>query len=308
MPTKTSGMQPWRWTLWHPHEGLWNWGLMGLFRKALPARPLYRLAAGAVVLADTAILFARAVARRMSVAGVNGLFRSPRLPAGMSVVYLDLGTHAEAAELIHMVDRVLPRLCDDFESHAFEASPRIFARALRQVGGRPRVTLRNAALCRDLPEGGRLRLYNDESTGLGNSLYRNDGAEFEEVEALRLSDWIRRRGIDPEKSIVLLRMNIEGAEFDVLQDLVESGAAGIVDGWFGMWDDVAKIDARRDREFRALMARAGISPFTFNGRDFLFRPRLACIEYDISTAVLGALRRRRAGRTAKVPASAPPRS
>jgi hypothetical protein len=53
---------------------------MGLFRKALPARPLYRLAAGAVVLADTAILFARAVARRMSVAGVNGLFRSTSAP------------------------------------------------------------------------------------------------------------------------------------------------------------------------------------------------------------------------------------
>jgi FkbM family methyltransferase len=226
----------------------------------------------------------------------------------MSVVYLDLGTHAEAAELIHMVDHVLPRLCDDFESHAFEASPEIFARALRQVGDRPRVTLRNLALCRELPEGGRLRLYRDDSTGLGNSLYRNDGAEFDEVEALRLSDWIRGRGIDPETSIVLLRMNIEGAEYDVLQDLVESGAAGTVDGWFGMWDDVAKIDAARDRDFRSLMTRAGVSPFTFNGRDFLFRPRLACIEYDTSTAVLGALRRRRFRRTATTPVSASPRS
>jgi hypothetical protein len=89
-------------------------------------------------------------------------------------------------------------------------------------------------------------------------------------------------------------MNIEGAELDVIRDLVESGEAGVVDGWFGMWDYVAKIDPERDRVFRALLADAGISPFTFNGRDFLFRPRLACIEYDIHTSILGAMRRRRA--------------
>jgi hypothetical protein len=98
--------------------------------------------------------------------------------------------------------------------------------------------------------------------------------------------------------VVLLRMNIEGAEYDVIRDLMETGVSGCVDGWFGMWDDVAKIDPDRDREFRSLLACEEISPFTFNGRDFLFGPRLRCIEYDISTTIHGVLRRRRAGAAA----------
>ena len=62
-------------------------------------------------------------------------------------------------------------------------------------------------------------------------------------------------------------MNIEGAEFDVLQDLVESGLAAHIDGYYGIWDDVSKISVKRDAEFREFLSRNGIRSMTFNGRD-----------------------------------------
>jgi len=283
--------RPWPRILWHPDEGLWNWDLLDVFRRFLPVRPVYKLAAAAIVLVDTLVLAGRAVGRRIDRLGWGSLFRRARLPAGVSVLWLDLGTHEEARELLHAVDRFLPGLGGDFHAFGFEASPAVFEKARRRVAGRDRVTLRNAALCGDLPAGGRVRLFGDGTTGLGNSLYRRGGA-YEDVEALRLSDWIRDTGLDLERNVVLLRMNIEGAEYDVIRDLLDSGVAGAIDGWFGMWDDVSKIDGARGTEFRELLARAGIAPFTFNGRDFLFPPRLKCIEYDLGTAILAAVRRR----------------
>ena len=67
--------------------------------------------------------------------------------------------------------------------------------------------------------------------------------------------------------------------------LIDVGFARHVDGWFGMWDDVGKINPEADREFRARLAANGIRPVTFNGRDMPFRLRRACIRYAVRTAV-----------------------
>ena len=71
----------------------------------------------------------------------------------------------------------------------------------------------------------------------------------------------------------------------MIADLVDGGLASCIDGYFGMWDDLSKIDKRRDNEFRAFLAKHHISPFTFNGRDLEFHFRVRCIEYEIETSV-----------------------
>src|SRR5438034_4671037 len=101
----------------------------------------------------------------------------------------------------------------------------------------------------------------------------------------------REKDISLEDRICLLRMNIEGAEFDVLQDLVESGLATNVDGYYGMWVDVSKINVKRDAEFREFLSTNGISSMTFNGRDVRWRFRMKCIEYDMNTSVMVGSRR-----------------
>jgi len=126
-------------------------------------------------------------------------------------------------------------------------------------------------------------------------MYRHDLAEYEEVEAMRFSDWLRENDLDMDKRVCLLRMNIEGAEFDVISDLVDSGLAKHIDGYFGMWDDASRIDKRRDDEFCAFLARHHISSLTFNGRDLRFGFRMRCIEYDMNAALMAGLRRIREG-------------
>jgi hypothetical protein len=146
------------------------------------------------------------------------------------------------------------------------------------------------ALCHEVPSQGKLRLYKDSAGGLGDSLYRQ-GAMYEEVEAQRFSDWLREQNIGMENKVCLLRMNIEGAEYDVVKDLVESGLATHISGFYGMWDDVSKIDKHRDAEFRSFLSRHQIWPLTFNGRDMQWPLRLRCIEYDINTSVQAGLKK-----------------
>ena len=77
-------------------------------RELLPWPPAYRAAQAAVVAADTVA------------------------PAGdVPVHYLDLGTHREAAELSHMLHRVLPRLSRNYQAFGFEASRDLLEEALR---------------------------------------------------------------------------------------------------------------------------------------------------------------------------------
>ena len=80
-------------------------------------------------------------------------------------------------------------------------------------------------------------------------------------------------------------MNIEGSEVDVIQDLVESGLAKHIDGYFGMWDDMSKINQKKDDEFRLFLRNHHIHPFTFNERDFMAPLRVKAIRYDIATAI-----------------------
>jgi hypothetical protein len=102
-----------------------------------------------------------------------------------------------------------------------------------------------------VPSSGKVTLYKDSGRGSGDSLYRESDS-YEEVDATRLSDWLLRRNIILQRGICLLRMNIEGAEYDVIKDLVESGLARNIDGYYGMWDDVFKIDQQRDEAFSCL--------------------------------------------------------
>jgi hypothetical protein len=291
--------KPWTSILWDPHMGLWNRQLLRVIRPLLP-RPIFERVHAMIAFIDTIILFGRALGRRISKIGLSGLVSTPRVPEGISLLYFDLGTHKKARELDVMVEKILPRLCgDDFKAYGFEASSKFSKRARAKFVGRQNVTIINRALCQELPSDGKLKLYKDSRHGLGNSIYKHLFAEHEEVKAIKFSDWFQKRlqkqDFDLNKSIFLLRMNIEGAEFDVVSDLIDSGLNDYIDGYFGMWNDLAKIDSHRDDEFRVLLAKNHISPFTFNGRDLASRFRLKCIEYEAATSVQVGLRRIRNG-------------
>ena len=281
------------WLFFHPHQGLWNARLLGILQRVIPVQPVYIGIVGIIVLLDTAILWMRVFGRRMGQFGPASLVARTRLPAGIPVLYFDLGTHRNARELSWMVDEVLPRLCSSFQAYGFEPCHEFYEQARARLADRGNVQLVNCALCYGLPTPARLRLYRPPGHGLTSSLYRPQYGEYEEVDALRFSDWVRSSGLHLENSVCLLRMNIEGAESDVIQDLVDHGLASYIDGYYGMWDDVGKIDRQRDEDLRALLASAHISKLTFNGRDMRVGFRRKCIEYDVHTSAQVGLRRMR---------------
>ncbi len=132
-----------------------------------------------------------------------------------------------------------------------------------------------------------MRLFKSGGDGKADSLFGERFAKghvgYDDVPAVRLSDALEKYAAPGEP--VLLRMNIEGAELYVIDDLVAADAVDRVAGYFGMWDDLSKIDPSRDAGFRSTMRQAGIRPVTFNDRDLGHPLRVWAIRYDLDTAM-----------------------
>jgi len=245
-------MHPWA-LFWHPHEGAWNRNLV----KALP-RPLRRLP----IWLDTLIRYA-GIALRTPSGGV----RHPKA----RLVLLDLGLHSSAAQSVQMIDwfgKDWRMLVLGFEAHPEFAEN---ARAKIEAAARDKpdvvTKVENLALVGPDSDGGVVKLFLDGKKGLGNSLFQEKGVDEVEVQGARLSERISLHGVDPSKDIIILRMNIEGAEKFVIDDLVAAGLADQITGYYGMWNDLFKISPDRDAEFRRMCAKNRINPFPFNDRD-----------------------------------------
>jgi FkbM family methyltransferase len=277
-------------TLWDPHQGLWNSTLVGGLRKVMPITVIHRVMCRATIFLDTFILFVWAFFIRVSSLGISSIFRQARVPDDISILYLDIGTHKEGAELLLIVDELLPPICNNFEAYGFEANQESFEQVTKKFIDRGNVQLIHKALVCNLPSNGKIKLYKNGKDGLGDSIYRH-ATQYEEVECKRLSDFLIESHLIKENRIIILRMNIEGAEYDVLQDLVENELDNCIDGYFGMWDDISKIDSERDAEFRIFLAKHQIHTFTFNGRDLVWSFRKKCIAYHLHTQIMKGLRK-----------------
>ena len=283
--------RPFLWMLWHPHQRLWNWTLVGIIKRVLPVRLVSGPPIFVIIFLDTIFHWVRALIRRAKKLGISRLFTKTKFFQNTSILYFDIGIHKDAKELSLMIDKIPPSLCDSYRAYGFEASKEFFDDAAQALRAKNNVNLTNAALCMAVPEDGKIKLYKGPGEGLGSSVYRNNFDDYEEVRALRFSDWVNSMNLHLGSNICLLRMNIEGSEVDVIKDIVANGLSEHFDGYFGMWDDISKIDMKRDDEFRAFLRDNRIHPFTFNGRDLRFWFRIKCIRYDISTAVQAGVKR-----------------
>lgn len=106
--------------------------------------------------------------------------------------------------------------------------------------------------------------------GVGDSIYR-ESENYEDIKAIKLSDFLKDSELITDSTILLLRMNIGGAEYDVVEDSVENNLAGSIHGYLGMWDDVAKIDQERNKRFRKFLKQNKINPVSFSGRDLMWK-------------------------------------
>jgi len=150
----------------------------------------------------------------------------------MHVNYFDLGL-CRGEEVQYVRTKLFPRLgITDYTIHGFEPTSKICAKVAAKYAKQPNIHIHQLAVgesnsTRPLYWGeARKRLPKRRYAPKANSLYStkvNVGSEFESVECVALSSWIPANVPDFADSFNILRMNIEGAEWVVMQDLVERG-------------------------------------------------------------------------------------
>ncbi len=215
--------------------------------------------------------------------GPRAVVRPPRLPE--RVLYLDCGVHRDGQQ-IQATARWFGRRLHII---AFEANPKHYAAATKSLAGIAHLDLRNEALVGHRFSDPVVRLYMAGGNGTGDSLFSERGETYEEVRASHLSEILQEEPI-ADSAPILIRMNIEGAEIFVIEDLVQADMADRIAGFYGMWDDLSKIDYVRDAAFRKLLHDKGIATVTFNDRDMGHRLREWSIRYDMVTS-MGSARR-----------------
>jgi FkbM family methyltransferase len=205
------------------------------------------------------------------------------------VLYVDCGVHEEGLEL-RLTARWLGRRYD-VQVIAFEAGSRQFAAAVEALADVPGLDLRHRALVGPDHASATVRLYRSPDEGsYADSIFAAAGSDHEDVPAARLSEVLLSEHAS-HQGPVILRMNIEGAELAVIEDLVAAGLHERIDGYYGLWDDLSKIDPHLDGRFRRLLADCAISPLTFNGRDLGYGLRRLAIRIDVETSIRHGERR-----------------
>ena len=236
--------------LWPPRKRLYNRPLMKYLKAHLPIAGAYQILAHLIIFIDTVVMTGEVRIRRLQRLGVMSLVkRPPKLSAKYPVLYVDIGTHRAAAELRWMAERVLPTLCERFTAQGFEAAASLHAEAEKRTAGVPNAHIAHLALTHHVPASGIVRLYHGGEDGVGNSLFRDWGRTYEDAPAYTLSRWLNDAGLDSGSAICLLRMNVEGAERGIIADLRRHGLIPIVDGFYGLWDDLGKIDSEAGKAF-----------------------------------------------------------
>jgi len=271
--------EPLHWSFWHPHQKLWNWQLIATIKRLGFFSPLTRLIIKSIVELDTFLLSIRILL-------VNKNLNKSGYSPNKSINYFDLGTHKKAEELNWVVEEVLSKLPNPYKIFAFEANPDSYNIAINNCNQIDELKLYNLALVNKIPKSGQIKLFTCNN-GLGDSIYRTELDSFMEVEAKRLSDVIKNENVKLDESINIIRMNIEGCEFDVIENLIDNDLIKYFDGFYGMWDDVSKIDIERDRRFRKVLKEANVYPFPFNGRDMKHKRRKSLINKSLRNSIMG---------------------
>ena len=90
--------------------------------------------------------------------------------------------------------------------------------------------------------------------------------EYEKVQSILFSNWLKNNVSDLENSINILKVNIEGAEIHLFKDLVDSGLIKHFDVFCGTGDDVEKTPelSHRVEEYKNLLKDNDITIHRFS--------------------------------------------
>jgi FkbM family methyltransferase len=159
----------------------------------------------------------------------------------MKVNYFDFGLW-KGTEIHWMVEHVFPALkITDYKIYGFEACKRYADALAHKYRDNKRVKIINKAVV-DAPR--MLKLYHAPNN-VGHSVFstkRNVSKNYEEVEGIVFSDWLKENVKSYKIAFNILKVNIEGSEWYLFNDLVNSGINEHIDVYCGQGHDVEKVE------------------------------------------------------------------
>jgi FkbM family methyltransferase len=164
----------------------------------------------------------------------------------MKIYYYDFGLW-KGTEIHWMVNEVFPALnITDYKIYGFEACKSYADSLKNKYKDNYRVEIINKAIV-DSPR--TVRLYH-AANNVGHSVFstkRNVSKNYEEVEGIVFSEWINKNVKAHKVSFNILKVNIEGAEWFLFNDLVKSGVHKHIDVYCGQGHDVEKVSELEDK-------------------------------------------------------------
>lgn len=137
--------------------------------------------------------------------------------------YFDLGLY-RGWEIKHIIYNIFPELkIENYNAYGFEAHP-LYAQTVKESIANDRVEILNKAIS---SKSQKIKLYIASNGGIGNSIYSTknnvDKNNYVEVEGIVFSEWLEDNCPNFKDEVNILKVNIEGAEWDLFTDLVSKG-------------------------------------------------------------------------------------
>ena len=174
----------------------------------------------------------------------------------MHVNYFDFGL-CSGEELHWMVNHYFPSLgVDDYSAYGFEASYPYWNNLNQFFSVNDNVSIIHGAISEK--HGEDVRLYHSPNT-VGHSIFstKNDVLldDYENIRGIVFSEWLRENKINLNNSLNVLKANIEGAEYFLYKDIVESGLRDHFSIFLGTGHDINKVKELKDSvaEFEDLL-------------------------------------------------------
>lgn len=159
----------------------------------------------------------------------------------MKVNYFDLGLY-KGTEIKWMTEKIFPKLgIENYSAYGFEACRKYSKGVSNYYNSNKRVQIEHLAIASEEKV---IRLYHSANS-VGHSIYSTKNnvqqSKFEETPAIRFSEWAKQNDINFKSSFNIMKVNIEGAEWPLFQDLASTGIIKDIDIFCGAGHDVKKV-------------------------------------------------------------------
>jgi FkbM family methyltransferase len=157
----------------------------------------------------------------------------------MKIRYFDLGLH-KGIELYDM-QKFLPTVTDDYEIYGFEAAPSHYNSYCKKFSNK-NTKIYNVAVTDK--HNSTTKLYFAPNQ-VGHTIHSTKNNvidnKFWSVPTIKFSEWLKDNNINLKDSFNIVKINIEGAEWEFFNDIVDSNVNKNIHIYCGAEHDVQKI-------------------------------------------------------------------